>query len=761
MKNEGAKISIRGIVQGVGFRPFIYRLAKSFNLYGWVKNTSSGVIVEAEGQKKDILNLVERIKTEAPPLSKIENITVEFHPSNGYTYFEIKKSLTEVEKFLPLSPDIKICPECLSELTSSSNRRYRYPFINCTNCGPRFTIIKDIPYDRNKTTMHNFKMCPLCQKEYDDPINRRYHAQPNACFECGPSVKLFESNAQKEVSSKDPIKKTISLLKKGYIIAIKGLGGFHLACIATDVKAVAELRRRKKREKSKPFAIMSNNIEKIRKYCSVNQEEESMLLSHSSPIVLLEKLSNCPISKEVAPGNKYLGVMLSYTPLHHLLLADPHILALIMTSGNFSDEPLTKDNKEATKELSDIADYFLIHNRDIHISCDDSVTRIFEKKELMIRRARGHAPCPIILNYKLPQIFAVGAELKSTFCLTKENYAFLSQHIGNLKNLETLEYFKKLLLHFKKIFKVTPNIVAADLHPNYLSTNFAKECSRDNNLPIVYIQHHHAHIGAVLAENNIDEEVFGVAFDGIGYGEDGNIWGGEFMVASLSSFKRVAHLKYFGMPGGDKATLEPWRMSLSYLYALYGDTIPREFIERFGEKETSFVLEMIKKRINCPLTSSMGRLFDAVSCLIGIREKIDYEAQAAIELEMIADPLEKNAYRFNIIEKEGLLIIEPLTMIEELINDIEKKVSTSLISSKFHNAVADLILNIANKIRGSFKINKVALSGGVFQNIYLLKRVISRLKDCGFIPIIHSKIPPNDGGVSLGQAIIASKKTME
>jgi len=576
---ERAKILIKGIVQGVGFRPFIYNLAKTYSLNGWVLNSTEGVSIELEGKKPTLATFIDDIPKKAPSLAMIDSVDVEYLPPVGYETFIIRYSEGAKDKYVKISPDVCICPDCLSELFDIQDRRYRYPFINCTNCGPRFTIIEDIPYDREKTTMRKFKMCPLCQAEYDDPANRRFHAQPNACAECGPSVTLEDLTGSIECN--DPIKETIKLLKEGKIVAVKGLGGFHLACDAENDDAVAILRR-KKRRTFKPFAVMSRDINKIKQYCYIEEEEKQLLLSVQRPIVLLKKLEDCPISELVAPNNNYLGVMLPYTPLHYLLLDSPALVALVMTSGNISEEPIAIDNTEAKMRLAvsrrrpllfaDLADYFLMHNRDILMRCDDSVASILNGQEVMIRRSRGYAPFPIDLNFSMPEILACGPELKNTFCLTKENHAFLSQHIGDLQNIEAFNYYQDAIEHFKRLFRINPKIVAYDLHPEYLSTKYALA---QEKVQLVGVQHHHAHIVSCMAENGLvarkSSKVIGVACDGTGYGMDGAIWGCEFLLSDESDFRRCAHLKYIPLPGGDAAIKEPYRMAISYLYSAYED----------------------------------------------------------------------------------------------------------------------------------------------------------------------------------------------
>jgi len=751
-------ILIKGIVQGVGFRPFIHKLVQNYNLSGWVLNSNQGVEIEVEGNTEEINNFVNDIKEKLPPLARIEKIEVNELPLVGYKGFSIKKSIVkEEDSFVLVSPDISICEDCLQELFDPNNRRFRYPFINCTNCGPRFTIIKDIPYDRKKTTMNNFKMCSLCQGEYDDLENRRYHAQPNACVDCGPQISLYQNKRKSE--GIDPIEKAVKLLKEGKIGAIKGLGGFHLACDAANDKAVARLRRLKNRE-AKPFALMSFNLEKILQYCKLGEKEEEWLVNRARPIVLLKKRKDSLISPSVAPRNNYLGVMLPYTPLHYLLLKD-NFTALIMTSGNIADQPIIGDNQEALEKLDGIADFFLFYNRDIFNRCDDSVVKIINDDNVFFRRSRGYVPHPIILDFKLKEVLALGGELKNTISFSKENYIFLSQYLGDLKSAETLEFFKESITNFKKMFKVKPEIIACDLHPDYLSTQYAEEIKVKKGLKVVKVQHHHAHIVSCMAENNVKEKVIGVAYDGTGYGDDGNVWGGEFLLCDLKKYARAGHLKYYPLPGGDKAIVEPWRMAYSYLYSIYGPkakTLDIDFNHRMDGNSLSIIEKMIDKNINSPLTSSCGRLFDAISSLIGIRDEISYEGQAAMELESFCASGITEIYKFSIYKEEEKFIIDPQEIFIDIIEDLKREIGKDIIAAKFHNTVAEFTLNLCGKIRENTGINEIALSGGVFQNKYLTEKVILSLEDKGFKVHIQRKVPSNDGGISLGQAVVAGSK---
>jgi len=748
-------IIIKGIVQGVGFRPFIHKLVQNYNLSGWVLNSNQGVEIEVEGKTEEINSFVSDTKEKLPPLARIEKIEVNQLPLIGYKGFSIKKSIVNEENsFVLVSPDISICEDCLQELFDPHNRRFRYPFINCTNCGPRFTIIKDIPYDRKKTTMNNFKMCSLCQGEYDNIEDRRYHAQPNACADCGPQVSLYQNKIKLE--GIDPIEKAVKLLKEGKIGAIKGLGGFHLACDATNNKAVARLRRLKDRE-VKPFAIMSFNLEKIMQYCKLGEKEKEWLVNRARPIVLLQKKENSLISPLVAPRNNYLGVMLPYTPLHYLLLKD-NFTALIMTSGNITDQPIIGDNLEALEKLDGIVDFFLSYNRDIFNRCDDSVIKIINNDNVFFRRSRGYVPHPIILDFKLKKVLALGGELKNTISFSKENYIFLSQYLGDLKSVETLEFFKESITSFEKMFSVKPEIIVCDLHPDYLSTQYAEEIKVKKGLKVVKVQHHHAHIVSCMAENNVKEKVIGVAYDGTGYGDDGNVWGGEFLLCDLKKYSRVGHLKYYPLPGGDKAIVEPWRMAYSYLYSIYGPkakTLDIDFSHRIDYDKLSIIEKMIDKNINSPFTSSCGRLFDAASSLIGIRDEISYEGQAAMELESFCASGITERYKFSIYKEEEKFIIDPQGIFIDIIADLKKELDKKIMAAKFHNTVAEFTVDLCGKIRRNTGINEVALSGGVFQNKYLTEKVIFSLEDKRFKVYIQRKVPPNDGGISLGQAVVA------
>jgi hydrogenase maturation protein HypF len=766
---QGLRIHITGIVQGVGFRPFVYGLAKRHDLKGWVRNTSAGVDIEVDGERDVLDSFVKLLQDKAPPLSHIDEFSASFQAANGFRSFDIIHSESIPSAFQPISPDVSICEDCLRELFDPKDRRHRYPFINCTHCGPRFTIIKDIPYDRPKTTMAPFAMCPDCEREYSDPLNRRFHAQPVACPVCGPKVWLEGSNIEKfESSSDNAIAKTRELLIEGKILAIKGLGGFHLACDATNARSVMELRNRKLRV-DKPFALMMPDIQTIETHCFVNDAERGLLLSSARPIVLLKRKTESKIAKEVAPKQDWLGVMLPYTPLHYLLLekAEGFPEALVMTSGNLSEEPIATGNDEAWTRLASLADAFLMHDRDIHIRCDDSVVRIIDNNRQSeitnrkfiypIRRSRGYAPFPVKLPFGIPQILATGSELKNTFCITNRNYAFLSHHIGDMENYETLKSFEQGVEHFEKLFRVKPEAIAYDLHPNYLATRYALERVEREDLPAIGVQHHHAHIAACMAEHGLDgsRPVLGIAFDGTGYGEDGAIWGGEILIADYKSYQRAYHLEYFPLPGGDAAIKKPARTALALLWSLGIEWDERlEPVKEFCAEDRVRLRVQLEKKINTPMTSSMGRLFDAVAALAGVRQKVNYEAQAAIEFEAWADETEGGTYPFGLNQTE----IQVRGVLEELTRDVMAGVRVSTISARFHNGLAELVYKSAVESRNKFGINEVALSGGVWQNITLLRRTLVLLQKDGFVVYIHGEVPTNDGGLSLGQAIIAASR---
>ncbi|MGB3700126.1 MAG: carbamoyltransferase HypF [Anaerolineales bacterium] len=777
---KGVRIHITGIVQGVGFRPFVYGLADRLALNGWVRNTSAGVDIEVDGYQEDLEAFIGSLQEDAPPLSRIDSFQVDWIPANGFSTFEIVHSEGKPGDFIPISPDVSICPDCLEELYDPGDRRYRYPFINCTNCGPRFTIIKDIPYDRPKTTMGAFEMCPACKAEYGNPLNRRFHAQPVACPDCGPHIWLETSGSQTGLiqHQDEAIQTARQLLAQGKIVAIKGLGGFHLACDATNDEAVNELRQRKLRV-GKPFALMMLDLEAVEEHCFVNPAEREHLLSRQRPIVILEKRPGSTIAAQVAPNQSTLGVMLPYTPLHYLLLERGESLPkiLVMTSGNLSEEPIATGNDEALQRLGDLADAFLMHNRDIHTRCDDSVVRIinldtgeepaskadFKEALYPLRRARGFAPNPIQLQWEMPPLLATGPELKNTFCLTRGQYAFSSHHIGDLENYETLQAFEEGIRHYQRLFRIEPQTIAYDLHPDYLATRYALERAQKESLPSIGVQHHHAHLASCLADNQHpgDRPVIGLCLDGSGYGEDGAIWGGEILLGEYREYQRLYHLAYVPLPGGDQAIREPWRIALAHLEraGLPWETdlhpvIYSKQITDSGWNPLDLLQQQITSSINAPPTSSMGRLFDAVAALLGIRQTVNYEAQGAIELESLVDPDDTGIYPFTI---DGQ-ILDPAPLLRAILNDLRTGVPVPALAARFHNTLADLMQRICLQIRTEREINEVALSGGVWQNMTLLKKSIVLLRRDGFKVYLHHQVPANDGGIALGQAAIALHK---
>ncbi len=713
------RIRLRGIVQGVGFRPFVHSLARKHGLNGFVLNSSAGLITEVEGHPAELASFLTALAADAPPLAWIQQTeTTELAPT-GETGFEIRNSVAVTGEFALISPDVATCAECLRDITEPGNRRHGYAFTNCTNCGPRYTIIRDIPYDRPNTTMAEFRMCPACQAEYDDPEDRRFHAQPNACPACGPALSA-------------PVEEARQRLAAGEILAIKGLGGFHLACDARNEAAVHRLRRRKRRS-DKPFALMARDLAAAQSLGELTESDRDALMSPSHPIAILSSFAAWPA---VAPGNPTLGVMLPYTPLHHLIFQNAPYDTLVMTSGNLSEEPIVVDNQDALARLQGVADWFLTHNRDIYMRADDSVVRSFEGRRRVLRRSRGYAPQTLDLGRAVPELLAVGGELKNAFCLTKGHHAILSQHIGDLENYETLVFFQETLANLKKLFRVEPRAIAHDLHPGYLSTRYALDMP---DLPKIGVQHHHAHIASCMLENGLDGEVIGVAFDGTGYGTDGAIWGGEFLVAGYAGFTRRAHIRYAPLAGGDAAVRQPWRAALAYVPCIEG--VP--------EERQRVVRRMIETGLNTVQTSSCGRLFDAVAALIGLRLEVNFEGQAAIELEAIADPAVEAGYDFALTGDE--LDFRPA--VESIAASREPR---SVIAARFHNTVAAAIVETVRQMGRETALHRVCLSGGTFQNMKLLARTVPSLRSAGFEVYLHEKVPPNDGGIALGQAAIAA-----
>ena len=758
------RLEISGVVQGVGFRPFLFGLAKTHKLYGQVSNSSSGVDVVVEGRSEVLEQFCTDIVEKSPLLASVTEIKSQPTKLRGYTDFKIIKSKKATTRSTLISPDVSTCKDCLSELADPTDRRFKYPFINCTNCGPRYTIIEDIPYDRPKTSMKLFEMCPDCKKEYEDPLNRRFHAQPNACPDCGPSVFLTDTQGHLlERDSNRAILRVADRLKKGDIIAVKGLGGFHLACDASNEASVARLRQRKKRP-HKPFALMAKSVSVLEHAVHIDVNEKSLLESYHRPIVLLNKKNqenDVPkIANSVAPKNTCLGAMLPYTPLHMLLLeAGPDIL--VMTSGNRSGEPLSIDNDDALNAFSHIADLFLLHDRDIYFRADDSIARIQKDKTRFVRRSRGYAPLPIPYEHSLPKILACGAGLKNTICLTRDKSLFLSQHIGDLENVKIYDFYRDTISHLKQILDIKPNLVVHDLHPGLMSTQYAQGLE---GVETIAVQHHHAHAVACMAENHLNEPVIAITLDGTGLGTDGSIWGGEILLSRLDGFERKAHLGTIGMPGGDAAVLEPWRMAASILYQTFGDKavdLDIPYIRNIELEKLEFIFQMLQKRINTPQTSSCGRMFDAVSALLGICHTITHESQAAMELEALADPRGGTGYGFELIDppvsaEQTDFIISLNPMVRQMVEDIRDKKSIPWISARFHQTLVDAFSEAAQKLNRELQIKKVVLTGGVFNNDILLNQMTDRLEQVGFSVYTHSKVPTGDGGISFGQAIAAA-----
>jgi hydrogenase maturation protein HypF len=797
-------VRVEGIVQGVGFRPFVYSLATSLGLGGLVGNDVDGVFAEVEGPPAAVETFLLSLAREAPPLAKIERILTTTMQPDGTASFSIAPSEAGRERRTLVSADTATCADCLAELADPGDRRFGYPFINCTNCGPRFTIVCDVPYDRPLTTMAGFEMCELCAAEYHDPADRRFHAQPTCCPACGPRLSLLHPGGT--AVSGQPLAAAAGLLRQGGVLAVKGLGGYHLAVDASSEAAAATLRERKVRE-DKPFAVMVPDLTAAGRLCEVDEAAAGLLTSGRRPIVLLPRRPGSGIAAAVAPRNRQLGVMLPYTPLHHLLLAR---LArpMVLTSGNSSDEPIVYRDSEAAERLGGIADAFLTHDRAIQVRTDDSVVRPFRGRETVIRRSRGYVPEPLRVHTRFRRpVLACGAELKNTFCLAKDNHAFVSHHIGDLENAETLRSFTEGIEHFRRLFDVTPEVVAHDLHPEYLSTKYAMDLadgvlSGDGlaGVELAGVQHHHAHIASCLADNGAGGPVIGVAFDGTGYGTDGTIWGGEFLIAGLAGFERAGHLAPVPMPGGEAAIRQPWRMAAAYLDAAFAGGPPDSLdVAARNQRLWPHVLTLARRGLNSPVTSSAGRLFDAVAAILGVRDDINYEGQAAVELEQLADSGERGAYRTEIAAsavasdavraathgqacagqahagqaragqaragdvrvREGSAAEAPLRasgadLVRAVVEDLAAGTDRSVIAARFHNGVAGLITDCCLRLRAQHGLSTVALSGGVFQNLFLLHAAVGQLEAHGFRVLTHSRVPCNDGGISLGQAVVAA-----
>jgi hydrogenase maturation protein HypF len=777
--HERKSIRVRGVVQGVGFRPFVYRLATEEGLAGLIGNDTDGVIIELEGPGSRIAVFLARLTGETPPLARIDSISTADLTPTGETTFRIVASevLGRVSTGIPA--DAATCSDCLRELLDPADRRYRYPFLNCTNCGPRFTITRRIPYDRPQTSMAVFPMCPECQAEYDDPLNRRFHAQPNACWRCGPHVWLesgvptdsggplgasmgWESPSGTPIGVPDPVADTIELLLRGDIMAIKGIGGFHLSVDATSEPAVARLRDRKHRY-GKPLAIMVRDLAAARAVCDLTPEEEALLQTSARPIVLARARKGNGIASSVAPGIPWLGIFLPYAPLQHLLFADPRVKALVMTSANLSEEPIAIDNDEARARLGRIADAFLMHNREILQRCDDSVAAVVDGAPQLIRRARGFVPLGIPLPLDAPPLLAVGGHLKNVFALARGRFAYQSQHLGDLENLTSEQFFEESLRHLMHTFEIEPTAVAHDLHPGYLSTSWAKQWAGTHNLRLIAVQHHHAHIAACMAEHALQGPVIGLSLDGTGYGVDGRIWGGEVLICRLDRFERFAHLDYAPMPGGEAAIREPWRMAFAHLVAAgFSEDEAKELVGA-TDQEARVVSRMIGRGINTPYTSSLGRLFDAVAAVVLNRRKVDYEAQAAIELEGVAvdesDDLPREQYVPELIAGKGTddaaRVLELSNLWRAIVDDLRRGVPRERIAAQFHSGIAEGFIRAVANARESTGISQVALSGGCMHNRRLARILRSGLEGEGFFVYHHRNVSPGDGGLSYGQAAVA------
>ncbi|MBE1532179.1 carbamoyltransferase HypF [Actinomadura algeriensis] len=746
---ERVRIRVEGTVQGVGFRPFVHELAGTYGLSGFVGNDASGVFAEAEGDASALARFVGDLGGRAPSLAVVERVVTESLPPLGDRGFRIVPSDAAAAPAALVSPDTATCGDCLAEIRDPDGRRHAYAFTNCTRCGPRFTIVRNVPYDRCNTTMAAFAMCDACAREYGDECDRRFHAQPVCCPACGPALRT--AGADGRPAPGDPVETAARWLLDGRIVAVKGLGGYHLAALADHEDAVARLRARKHRE-HKPFAVMAPDPAGARALVDLDAAAAALLVSPARPIVLAARRHGARVAAAVAPGNRELGVLLPYTPLHHLLagrLARP----IVLTSGNVADEPIVTGDAEALRRLAGIADGFVLHDRRIETRADDSVVRSFRGRALPVRRSRGFVPAPLRTPWEFPRpVLACGAELKNTFCVARAHHAFLSHHIGDLENYETLRSYQEGIEHFCRLFGVRPEVVVHDLHPEYLSTKYALELG---GVELIGVQHHHAHIASCLADNGTDGPVIGIAFDGLGYGDDGTLWGGELLVADLAGYRRAGHLEAVPMPGGAAAVREPWRMAAAYLTAAFGEHVPWLGVVRRNRERWANVARMALAGTNAPLTSSAGRLFDAVAAIAGVRDTAGYEGQAAIELQQAADPHERAAYRATVT---GDVVIRGTDLVRAAVDDALAGRGAGTIAARFHNGLAWAAVRAARLLRDRTGLDTVALSGGVFQNVLLLERLVSGLEDSGFRVLTHSHVPPNDGGIALGQAVVAAAR---
>lgn len=741
------RLVIRGAVQGVGFRPFVYRLATEIGLRGWVLNSAQGVFIELEGEQPLLQQFVKRLHAEMPPRASIQSLEQSVLEPVGYRTFEIRHSEEAGEKSALILPDIATCPDCLREILDPTNRRYRYPFTNCTNCGPRYSIIESLPYDRPNTTMRAFTMCGRCREEYENPLDRRFHAQPNACPECGPHLELWDERGNVLASHEEALRRAEDAIREGHIVAVKGLGGFHLVVDARNDTAVRRLRQRKRREE-KPFALMYPTLQMVKAHCLVDEAEERVLGSPESPIVLLRRQRDNAVAPSVAPHNPFLGVMLPYTPLHRLLMHDLGF-PIVATSGNLSDEPICTDEHEALHRLAGIADLFLVHNRPIARHVDDSVVRVLSGREMVLRRARGYAPLPVLVKEPLPPLLAVGAHLKNTVALSVGRQVFISQHIGDLETPQALQAFRRVIADVKGLWEHQPQAVACDLHPDYLSTQTALRMG----LPVVQVQHHYAHVLAGMAENEVSPPVMGVSWDGTGYGTDGTVWGGEFLLVTDMGYERFAHLRAFRLPGGDRAIKEPRRSALGVLYEIFGEGALDRLGDLFSQHEGHLLRQMLGQGINSPITTSAGRLFDAVASLVTRRKAVSFEGQAAMELEFLAHAVQGDeSYPFAFLEGVPH-VLDWSPMVQAILEDLRQGVEPPRIALRFHNTLVEMTVAVA-KAAGA---ERVVLSGGCFQNAYLTEQAVHRLGEEGFRAYWHQRVPPNDGGIALGQVVGAGR----
>jgi len=774
---RGLRVEIRGAVQGVGFRPFVYRLADEMGLDGWVVNDNRGVTLEVDGECDSLERFLERLAAEKPATAVVESTTPEWSSPAGHSGFEIRASDEAGEKTVQVLPDIATCPACRDEVLEPSDRRHDYPFTNCTHCGPRFSIIRSLPYDRPRTTMERFTMCSACRAEYEDPRDRRFHAQPNACPTCGPRLALWNATGDEAARGDDSLREAVDAISRGETVAVKGLGGFHLLVDARNGEAIERLRDKKPR-REKPFAVMVRDLESARKLCFVDDEEAAALSSPEAPILLLRRRPGDAVHPSVAPGTPYLGIMLPYTPLHHLILGAARF-PVVATSGNLSEEPICTSEDDVVPALGGVADLFLVHDRPIARHVDDSVAWRVEGRTRLLRRARGFAPRPVLLEDDQPTILAVGAHLKNAVALSVGRRVFVSQHIGDMETPEALGAFERVIADFLNLYDVRPVAVAHDLHPDYVTTRWARQAVGVENggaqaivpglegLPLIPVQHHHAHLASCLTENGVEGPALGVTWDGTGYGTDHTVWGGEFLEGTASGFERVAHLRPFGLPGGEAAVREPRRSAIAILWETLGeealDRDELDPVQSFSAEERTLLARMLERGLNCPVTTSAGRLFDAVAALLGLRQTMSFEGQAAMELEFLADPMVRDRYPFRIVmdaspaeDKSSVLEIDWRPMIEAVLHDL-LGTAESVVAARFHNTLAEVIVHVARKIGREV----VVLSGGCFQNRLLTERAFDGLRRAGHRVLLHRQVPPGDGGISLGQIAVAAARLRE